>query len=85
MVTRGLQLESLSKLHTLSQCGNPGIKSISLLFKLLTFGPKISEGNRECLDELVVLKLGFRVLVRRIREIDRDVDHSEVSVAEAGV
>jgi hypothetical protein len=80
-----LQLKLLGNLDALSQRSHPRVNRIPFSLQLLTLGKQVSQRHGEDLDELAVLELRLRVLVRRQAHVDADMDHLQVGVAEPGV
>lgn len=82
---RPLKLELSGYLDALGEIGDARVNSVALGLKLDTLLPQISQPDEEDLDELVLLELGLEILIFREAHIDRDMDHAQVGVAEAGV
>lgn len=80
-----MQFPASRNLHPLRQCAHPSINRIALLLQLLALGVEVFERSGEDFDEFVVFELGFEALIFREGEVDVDMDHVEVGIAEAGV
>jgi hypothetical protein len=79
------QPPTFGELDAFRETAHPGIDGVSLLFELHAHVPKIVQRDIESLDELTRFKLRLRMLILRKREVDRDVDHAYIRVAEAGI
>lgn len=80
-----LELEPLRNLNAFRHGSNPSIKDIICGLPLPALGPQVGKWDRERFDELVFLELRLGVLVDGLREVDSDMDHAEIGVAETGI
>lgn len=79
------QLPSLCELDTLRQRADPRIQNVAFLLELHTFVVEICQRHSKSLNELSGLETWLRILILWERHVDRDLDHLEVRVAEAGI
>lgn len=79
------QPPSLCELYPFRQCAHSCVDNVSLLRESDAFIIEIFKRNRKCLYELVLFELRLWVLVLRPRHVYRDVNHSEVGIAETWI
>lgn len=80
-----LQLPTLGALDALGERPYTRIDGITIILQLLALVPQIFQRYRERLDELIILERRLRVLIFWKREIDSDMDHAQVGIAEPGI
>lgn len=80
-----LQLPTLGALDALSERPHTRIDRVAFILQLLALVPQVFQRHRERLNELIILERRLRVLVLWKREIDSDMDHAQVGIAEPGI
>lgn len=67
-------------LEALSERSNPGIDSETFLLHTSTLFVKVLQRDSKDLDEFILFKMLFRVLVAFVGEIDLDMDEVKICV-----